>query len=363
MDPRIVVLGATGYTGSLIAERLAVAGLDFIACARDADRGRALRTRTGGAARVALVDVREPAGLAGVLDGARIVVNCVGPYNIFGGAVLDACRHRDLVYIDLAGEQDFVRRSFDHADRPANGGTCSVLHSIAFESTVADLLAADLLGQHDAGPLHSISSYYAFSKSRPSPGTHLTMRLARSFPTHRFSGGSLRPAAPLSFEEEVALTSAPGLSVALFMPYPEVLFFARRYAPAEAASFLLVSAAEAHFARAARERPPAAVDVAAAMAQHDAQRRDGPGAAERHGQQFTVAVRVVDADGNARTRAVRGRDMYALTAALVAHVVEAVAAGVQLPPGTPTPSELPVWDGIWTRLEAEGLSCLPGDVT
>jgi short subunit dehydrogenase-like uncharacterized protein len=359
MDARIVVLGATGYTGSLIAERLAGAGLSFVAGARDAERGRALRARTGDAVKIALLDVRDPASLSRVLDGARVVVNCVGPYNVFGDPVLEACRHRDLVYIDLAGEQDFVRRSFDRA---ANGDACTVLHSIAFESTVADLLAADMLGQSGAGPLRSISSYYAFAKSRPSPGTHLTMKLARSFPTYRFTAGSLRPAAPLSFEEEVALGSAPGRSVALFMPYPEVLFFARRYTLADAASFLLVTPAEAHFARAGRGRPATTVDVAALMAQHEAQRREGPGAAERHTQEFTVTVRAVDASGEARTRAVRGRDMYALTAALVAHVVEAVAPDIELASGTLTPSELPVWNGIWTRLEAEGLVSRPEDV-
>jgi short subunit dehydrogenase-like uncharacterized protein len=348
-DPRIVLLGATGYTARLIARRLDASGIPFTLAARDEARAQALRAELKTRPPVVTLDVLDVGQVARVADRADVVVNCVGPYNLFGQVVLQECRTRELVYIDLAGEQEFIRRSLEEHASTATRAT--ILHSIAFESTLADLLAGDTLCPHTS--YRSISSFYSFASSRPSPGTHLTMRLAAQFPSYRLTSGVLTRAAPLSFEEPIDFEAPDGMTAALFMPYPEVVLFGHRYRTADAGSFLLMSDAEALFARATRGRPAPPVD--AVLEQHGRQRRAGPGGRERRQQRFTLTVHAVAADGERRTRRLVGSDMYEITALLVLQVVEAVWAGSALPEGVLTPSQIPVWNGIWSRLEADGL--------
>jgi short subunit dehydrogenase-like uncharacterized protein len=349
-DPRGVVLfGATGFTGRIIARGLASRGIPFTIAAREESRGRALRDELDPSPSLVLADVMDAAQVARAIEGATVVIGCVGPYNLFGGRLLDECRRRDLVYLDLSGEQEFVRRSLDGP--AAQGGPGTILHSIAFESTLADLIAAGML-RRDA-TYRSISSYYAFRRSRPSPGTYLTMRSSRHFPTYRLARGSLVRAEPLSFQEPVPFEPPDGASAAVFMPYPEVLFFRDGYRTAEACSYLLMTPAEAGLARATRSGP--VPDLATLLEQHAGHRRKGPVEGERGDQAFNLTVQAVDPDGTRHTHRVSGRDMYGISAHLLLHVVEACVRGQALPEGTLAPSAIPVWDGIWDRLREAGL--------
>jgi short subunit dehydrogenase-like uncharacterized protein len=349
----IVLFGGTGYTGGLIARELHVRDIPFTIASREEARGQALRDRLGSTAPVVVADVTDRASFIGALDRAAVVINCVGPYNLFGAALITECRRRELVYVDLCGEQDFVRRSMEDA---VDDGPSTILHSIAFESTLADLLAAGMVavGQSCA----SICSYYSFAASRPSPGTHLTMKASRHFPTYRVTAGRLEKAEPLSFEDRGGF--GDGLSgIAAFMPYPEVLFFWRRYRPREASSFLLMGASEAALARAARTSP--AADLPSIVDQHRRRRREGPSDAERKRQAFTLTVRSVQETGEEQVRQIAGRDMYRVSALLVIHLVEFLSAGATLPKGVLAPAELPVWTGLWTRLQEQGLIVIPGE--
>jgi short subunit dehydrogenase-like uncharacterized protein len=356
-DPhRIVLLGATGYSGRLIARQLDALEVPFTIAARAEARARMLQAELKTRPPITLLEVLEPQQVSAAVAGAGIVINAVGPYNLYGQVVLEQCRRRQLVYLDLTGEQEFVRQSFD--DRRASDWSATVLHSIAFESALADLLAQGMLSP-DAS-YRSIESYYSFSRSRPSPGTLLTMKLAPHFPTYHLQAGRLRRAEPLSFERTVDFETPAGLTTGFFMPYPEVLFFARRYRPHEASSYLLMGEAEALFARAAGRRAAPAVD--AILAQHQRQRREGPSEAERRQQRFTLTVHAADHDGNRHTRRLTGSDMYGITAVLVSRVVLALLAGLELPRGPLTPAEVPAWDGLWSRLQEQELISVLAEV-
>jgi short subunit dehydrogenase-like uncharacterized protein len=357
VSAHIVLLGGTGYTGRLVARRLDRAGIAFTIGARDAARAHALRAELETRPAVMPVDVLDAAQVDRVVDGADIVISCVGPYNVFGHAALEACRRRPLLYLDVSGEQEFVRASLEAGCAVPTRAT--IVHSVAFESALADLLAAESLCAHTA--YSSIGTYYSFAKSRPSPGTYLTMRVASHFPAYRLQAGTLRETAPLGYEEALAFDAPHGATTALFMPYPEVLFFGARYRTADAGSFVLMSETEALFARAARGAGTRA-PLETILAQHARQRRNGPAEAERAQQRFTLTLHAVGTAGTRRTWQLAGGDMYGITALLVQHVVEAVLAGAALPPGVHAPSQLPVWDGIWARLEAERLVAQPAEV-
>jgi short subunit dehydrogenase-like uncharacterized protein len=349
-------MGATGFTGRIIARELVSRDIPFTIAARDESRALQLRSELGTQSAVAIVDVRDPVQIEPLLDGTGIVINCVGPYNLYGQGVLESCSTRDVVYMDLSGEQEFIRRSLD--DPGAAGRPATILHSIAFESALADLLAAEMLRGDTT--YRSICSYYSFAQSRPSPGTALTMRLARHFPTYHVASGRLVRAAPLSVEHQVDLGPTERSRTAFFMPYPEVLFFRHRYRTTSASSYLVLDDGEASFARAGRDRPVPA--LGSILEHHERRRRDGPSAAERSKQAFTLDVVAVGSDGTRHTRRLSGSDMYEISATLVTHVVEAVLLGAKLPAGVWTPSQAPVWDGIWSRLQDRGLISAPRGV-
>lgn len=154
MDFRFALLGATGFTGSLVAEylagkaapetRWAIAGrnrakLDALA-QRIADAGGVV-PRVVGADVTATADLRELAERSGVL------ASTVGPYALYGEPVVAACAETGTDYCDLAGEPEFVDRMWlDHHEQAQRTGA-RLVHACGFDSVPHDLGVWHHLGQ------------------------------------------------------------------------------------------------------------------------------------------------------------------------------------------------------------------------
>lgn len=76
---RIVLFGATGYTGRLVAESLASAGTKPLLAARRPDALESLATELGGL-ETARADVEEPATIGELLGPGDVLVTTVGPF-------------------------------------------------------------------------------------------------------------------------------------------------------------------------------------------------------------------------------------------------------------------------------------------
>lgn len=107
----VVIYGASGYTGRLIAEYLREYRIPFIAAGRNEDRVREVMATVPGLDsadyEVAAVDHTEDA-LAALFQGASVVCNTVGPFIQFGGEVAAACLRAGCHYLDTTGEQNWV---------------------------------------------------------------------------------------------------------------------------------------------------------------------------------------------------------------------------------------------------------------
>ena len=123
MSRRIIIFGATGYTGRLLAERLA---------AQDAAPVLAGRSET------ALRELAEPLGLEwrtadalrqnsvfALLEPGDVLVSTVGPFVKWGEPAVRAAIAAKGVYIDSTGEPPFIRRVFEELGPPAAGGPSS----------------------------------------------------------------------------------------------------------------------------------------------------------------------------------------------------------------------------------------------
>ena len=112
-DRKILIYGASGYTGKLVAECLARRGLPFYMCGRTMSRlEQALvivEERLGGKADAELVAASNTVEeLLPVLDGVDVVINVAGPFMQVAWPVVEACLQAGCHYMDTTGEQDWT---------------------------------------------------------------------------------------------------------------------------------------------------------------------------------------------------------------------------------------------------------------
>ena len=141
----VVVFGATGFVGRLVAGYLArhAPGEVRIGLAGRSER-RLAEVRAGlGAAASAwpllVADSADPVSLAALARAARVVVTTVGPYRARGLALVQACAEAGTDYADLTGEVLFIRDSIDRCHDVAAGTGARIVHCCGFDSVPSDL--------------------------------------------------------------------------------------------------------------------------------------------------------------------------------------------------------------------------------
>jgi short subunit dehydrogenase-like uncharacterized protein len=144
-DLDVVVFGATGVTGrrvaGYLAERSAETGMHWAAGARDAEKVQRTLAEAGVSAPETIVaDVADPDSLAAMASRARVVLNLVGPYTLYGRPVIEACVAGGAHYADLTGEISFVRRIIDEFDAAAAAAGVKLVQVCGFEALPPDLL-------------------------------------------------------------------------------------------------------------------------------------------------------------------------------------------------------------------------------
>ena len=139
----IIVYGATGYTGRLVAEYLAATHGDvtWAMAGRSAEKLTQVRDLIGAPADTPLViaDSDDPASLAAMAASTDVVVTTVGPYQLYGTDVLAACVEAGTHYADLCGEPVWMRQMIDRFDARAKATGARVAFSSGFDSIPFDL--------------------------------------------------------------------------------------------------------------------------------------------------------------------------------------------------------------------------------
>ncbi|GAB7038614.1 MULTISPECIES: saccharopine dehydrogenase family protein [Catenuloplanes] len=141
-DHDVVVHGATGFAGFLVAEHLAAhapAGLRIALGGRSAARLAEARRRLGVDWPVIVADATDDVALRALARSARVVVTTVGPYVQHGHGLVRACAEAGTHYADLTGEVLFVRRSIDDNHEPARRTGARIVHSCGWDSIPSDL--------------------------------------------------------------------------------------------------------------------------------------------------------------------------------------------------------------------------------
>ncbi|MCF6744504.1 enoyl-ACP reductase [Blastococcus sp. KM273128] len=151
----LVVYGATGFVGRLLARYLAEhapSGTRIALAGRSRDRLEEVRRALPSGGRDwALVeaDSTDEASLDALARATRVLVTTVGPYARYGLPVVEACARAGTHYADLTGEVLFVRDAIERCDAVAKETGARIVHACGFDSVPSDLSVL-LLGRQAA---------------------------------------------------------------------------------------------------------------------------------------------------------------------------------------------------------------------
>jgi short subunit dehydrogenase-like uncharacterized protein len=158
----IIVYGASGYTGRLVAEHLAkrygVGGaVKWAMAGRSADKLAQVRDEIGAPAETPLVtaDADDPASLDAMVRRARAVITTVGPYQLYGDALVAACAAAGTDYLDLCGEVNWMAQVIAAHDATARRSGARICLSCGFDSIPFELgvfFAEETAKQQLGGP-------------------------------------------------------------------------------------------------------------------------------------------------------------------------------------------------------------------
>ena len=139
----VIVHGATGFTGRLVAEHFARHHPEarWAMSGRNEAKLAAVRDEIGAPAETPLIvaDADDPASLRAMVQRTKVVLTTVGPYQLYGSDLVAACAETGTDYLDLCGEPAWMRQMIDAHERKAQDSGARIVFSCGFDSIPFEL--------------------------------------------------------------------------------------------------------------------------------------------------------------------------------------------------------------------------------
>lgn len=249
MTPRtrefeIILWGATGFTGALVAEYLAaVPGLRWAIAGRNRQKlervARELEAQVPGFSAASLpileAHIDDSASLDRLARATTVVLSTVGPYALYGSALVGACAAAGTDYCDLTGEVQWIHRMIAAYDQPARQSGARLVHCCGFDSVPFDMgvwylqreLAARgmpaaaevhgvvrrMRGSFSGGTLASLMN--VMEEAAKDPSVRRTASNANALLPPELGAPRARAALGLGFEPALGLWTAPFVMAAI----------------------------------------------------------------------------------------------------------------------------------------------------
>ena len=236
----IVVFGASGYTGRLVAEYLqgeyANTSLKWAMAGRSLDKLASVRTALGIPDSVDLVSVDsdDAASVGQMVSDCKVVITTVGPYQLYGEELIKQCAEQGTDYVDLSGEPSWMHETIAQHSAAAKASGARIVHSCGFDSIPFDL-GVYCLQQHAIAqtgkPIATVKGRVRAMNGTFSGGTIASMRAtmasAQANPaiikvltnpfalTEGFTGPEQPTGAAPQYDEELNSWSAPFVMAAI----------------------------------------------------------------------------------------------------------------------------------------------------
>jgi short subunit dehydrogenase-like uncharacterized protein len=194
MSVRVVLFGATGYTGARTAEAMVRRGLRPVLAGRDPDRLTALAQRLGGLD-TAVAHVTDEASVAALVGPGDVLVSTVGPFARLGAPAVAAAVRAGAVYLDSTGEPPFIRAVHERWGPAAERSGAALLTAFGNDYVPGVLAGALALRAAGEGADRVDVGYFISGIGKGRPFSRGTLRSLAGIATERlyaWRDGALR---------------------------------------------------------------------------------------------------------------------------------------------------------------------------
>jgi len=147
-DFDVIVWGATGFTGRLVAEYLALTygvgrQLRWAIAGRSADKLASIASMVSESHAEELpqllADINNPDSIDQLVQKTRVICTTVGPYALYGSVMVEACVKHGTHCCDLTGETPWMRKMIDQHQTAAESSGAKIVHTCGFDSIPSDI--------------------------------------------------------------------------------------------------------------------------------------------------------------------------------------------------------------------------------
>jgi short subunit dehydrogenase-like uncharacterized protein len=141
----LIVYGASGFTGRLVAEYLlkvygASGATRWAVAGRDAAKLAAVMAELGAPRSLPAIaaNASDPASLDALAQRASVILTTVGPYQLYGEPLVAACARAGTDYVDLCGEPAWMAQMIERYESAAKASGARIVFSCGFDSIPFD---------------------------------------------------------------------------------------------------------------------------------------------------------------------------------------------------------------------------------
>ncbi|RIA97106.1 saccharopine dehydrogenase-like oxidoreductase [Glomus cerebriforme] len=150
-DLDIVVFGATGFTGRFVVEEIcrtanslhklkwAISGRSEQLLLEVANIISISSSNNVRQPEVIVADVSNPESLHTLAKRAKVFIDCVGPFRLYGEPVVRVCIENETDYIDISGEVEYIEQIQLTYNDPAKSNNVSIVPACGYDSIPADM--------------------------------------------------------------------------------------------------------------------------------------------------------------------------------------------------------------------------------
>ena len=149
----VILFGATGFTGrqaaQYFADNVGSTGLRWTIAGRNMDKLQAVKSQLGSAfadMQPIVADSFDFDSVTNMVKQTRVLLTTVGPYDLYGEPIVAACVRHNTDYVDITGENQFVRRIIDryHVQAAQNG--TRIIPFCGFDAVPSDIGTLMMVG-------------------------------------------------------------------------------------------------------------------------------------------------------------------------------------------------------------------------
>ena len=142
----IVIFGATSFVGKLICEymlkQFSSGEVSWVLAGRSETKLSELKTSLGNKAKdlpIIVADAHDLEALKSMCEQTKVVMSTVGPYDLYGETLIQACVATGTDYCDLTGEPHWIKKMLESYEVAAQESGARIVHCTGFDSIPSDL--------------------------------------------------------------------------------------------------------------------------------------------------------------------------------------------------------------------------------